>query len=344
MSFARSIAMSRRARLASVVAVLGSLTVLFAGSYGGASTSLPDSSVPQNTPRADEAVRCGIDMRNLLLNVAEGIVLRVRTLDGELIARAPNTPPVFDDPSSYTLRVKTAEMTIDAASLNVLMARVFSGASPIKDLKVTIANGEIQQRGKLHKGVDVPFSMKTSVSTTADGRLRLHATSLKAIGIPVKGMLDVFGVDLDNLMKMPGQRGIQVEGDDILLSPAEILPPPATQGRVSAVRIVGDRLELSMVGDAKPPARPSTLPDPSARNYVYFHGGNIRFGKLTMSGADLQLVDADPSDPFDFFPEHYLAQLVAGYSRTIPRGGLKVMMPDYGDLKTARGRVKTPVK
>jgi hypothetical protein len=299
-------------------------------------------SVHLSSAPADEPVRCGIDMRNVLLNVAEGIVLRVDTLDGELVSRTPGTPPVFDNPDSYALRMKSARTAIDAPSLNALMARVFTGESAIKDLKITIANGEIRQTGKLHKGIDVPFSMKTSVAATPDGRIRLHATSLKAVGIPVKGMLDLFGVDLDNLMKAPGQKGIQVEGDDILLSPADILPPPKTEGRVKEVRVVGDRLEMVMVGDAKPPGRPATLPEPSGRNYLYFHGGVVRFGKLTMTDADLQLVDADPADPFDFSPAQYLSQLVAGYSRTTQRGGLKVLMPDRNDLKSPKGRVRPP--
>jgi hypothetical protein len=184
--------------------------------------------------------------------------------------------------------------------------------------------------------------MKTDVSVTPDGRLRLHAGSLKAVGIPVKGLLDIFGVELDNLMKAPGQKGLQVEGDDILLSPADVLPPPKTEGRVKAVRVAGDRLVMTMIGDATPQPVPKTLPEPSARNYVYFHGGTVRFGKLTMTDADLQLVDADPRDPFDFFPNRYLSQLVAGYSRTIQRGGLKVIVPDFADLKTPRGKVATP--
>jgi hypothetical protein len=70
-----------------------------------------------------------------------------------------------------------------------------------------------------------------------------------------------------------------------------------------------------MSGSAQPPPRQATLPLPSARNYLYFFGGVIRFGKLTMTDADMQLIDADPSTPFDFFPAHYEAQLVAGYSR-----------------------------
>jgi hypothetical protein len=68
---------------------------------------------------------------------------------------------------------------------------------------------------------------------------------------------------------------------------------------------------------------------PDARNYLYFFGGSIRFGKLTMADADMQLIDADPRDPFEFFPARYERQLIAGYSRNTPRHGLQVFMPDY---------------
>jgi hypothetical protein len=297
-------------------------------SDGGAGASTPDG------------VRCGVDMRNVSLHVADDIVLRVRALDGELSSKSRSSPPVFDDNGSYVLRIQSAELAMDVASLTALMRRVFAPPSPVKDLEISFAKGEIVQKGKMKKGVDVPFTMKTSVAPTADGRIRLHATSLKAVGVPVKGLLSFFGVALDDLMKAPAGRGLQIDGDDILLSPAQVLPPPTTEGRVKDVRVTADSLVMTMIGDAKPPPRPRTLPEPSSRNYVYFHGGSVRFGKLTMVDADLQLADADPSDPFDFFPERYLKQLVAGYSKTTERGGLNVMMPDYGDLGNARGRVR----
>ena len=44
-------------------------------------------------------------------------------------------------------------------------------------------------------------------------------------------------------------------------------------------------------------------------------------------------VDADPTDPFDFFPTRYNAQLVAGYSKNTPAKGLKTYMPDFADLQ-----------
>jgi hypothetical protein len=51
-----------------------------------------------------------------------------------------------------------------------------------------------------------------------------------------------------------------------------------------------------------------------------------------MTDTDMQLIDADPTDPFDFFPDHYKDQLVAGYSKTTATGGLLVYMPDYGKI------------
>ena len=63
-----------------------------------------------------------------------------------------------------------------------------------------------------------------------------------------------------------------------------------------------------------------------------YRGGSLRFGKLTMNNVDLQLIDADPKDPFEFFPDHYNEQLVAGYSKTTAYGGLRVYMPDYGKV------------
>jgi hypothetical protein len=45
------------------------------------------------------------------------------------------------------------------------------------------------------------------------------------------------------------------------------------------------------------------------------------------------LMDVTPADPFDFAIDHYNEQLIAGYSKMTPSGGLCVHMPDYSKLK-----------
>jgi hypothetical protein len=60
-----------------------------------------------------------------------------------------------------------------------------------------------------------------------------------------------------------------------------------------------------------------------------------------MNNVDMQLIDAEPKDPFEFFPDHYNEQLVAGYSKTTATGGLRVYMPDYD--KVSKGLTPPPV-
>ena len=67
-------------------------------------------------------------------------------------------------------------------------------------------------------------------------------------------------------------------------------------------------------------------------NHIYWRGGNLKFGKLTMSNTDLELIDMDPKDPFDFSVNRWNDQLVAGFSKNTPGRGLKAHMPDFADL------------
>jgi hypothetical protein len=291
---------------------------------------------------APAPVRCGIEMRNVTLHVAEGVVLSVTSLVGEFISHSAN-PPVFDDPNSYTLRVKAADASMDSASLNVLFKQSMARhPSPLKDVTLAIENGRLKASGKLQKGVSVPFSMTAAISAASDGSLRLHAEKVKAVGVPVKGLLDLLGLDVASLMKMPPESGIRADKDDLLLDTAALMPPPRMDAKLRAATITGNRLRLEMIGPGQPPPRPATLPLTSARNYLYFFGGSIRFGKLTMVEADMQLIDADPSTPFDFFPAHYEDQLVAGYSRNTRRKGLQVFMPDYSRVRANGGMLKPP--
>ena len=290
-------------------------------------------------------VRCGIEMRNVALHLADGVVLAVATINGEFVSRSAGEPPVFDNPASYTLRMKTADVSLDAASLTTLLKQTLaSHPSPLSGVTLSFEGTQMKAKGTLHKGVSVPFSMTASVAVTPDGMLRLHAEKVKAAHVPVKGMLDLLGLDVADLMKMPPGSGIKADKDDLLLDTAVMLPPPRTEAKLASAAISGGRLRMQMVGPGQPPARQfSTLPLPSARNYLYFFGGSIRFGKLTMTDADMQLIDANPSTPFDFFPAKYEAQLVAGYSRNTRRKGLQVFMPDYAQV-ASKGSILSPPK
>jgi len=281
-----------------------------------------------------------IEMHNVHLHLAEGIMLDVRRLRGEMISRKDNQPPVFGDAKSYTLHVFAAEASMTTASLTSLLNDyLFSyDGAPLKDLKVETKGHQLKLSGKLKKGVEVPFSVVSDVSVSPDGRLLLHSQKIKAVGLPAKGMMDLFDLELDELVSLEKAHGVTAKDNDLLLDPGRILPPPVMQGHLASVRVEGDRIIQTFASD-KGGNRLSGAPK---GNYIFFRGGVIRLGKLTMSDADLALVDADPADPFDFYPEKYATQLVAGYSKSTVSGGLRTYMPDF-DQTGGKGKARPRV-
>ena len=336
--------MSRRTKWRTVTPLLAILLLAGAGcrrgrepeggggdGAGGAARSGP--------PRPASSVGAvAAEMRNVIFQIDPQVELEIRRLRGELTPTRKGEPPWFDDPGSFSLSIDEAEIAVTGPSMSALLNHyVFTGKdAPVKDVEIEIADGKLSQKATLQKKIPVHVLLEGDVSPTAEGDIRLHPTAIKAAGLPVKKLLDVFGVELDELMKAPRSQGVTVDGDDLILDPEKLLPPPRMRGKVTAVRIEGDRL-VQVFGGGKASTRStrstrSTPSMPEAANYMFFSGHDLAFGKLTMHGADLQIVDDDPSDPFHFFLAKFSQQLVAGYSKTMPDKGLVSYMPDIDDV------------
>jgi hypothetical protein len=311
---------------------------------GPSATAGPPTESPRPAPvpvAAGGSVR--VEMKNVHMHMTDRVVLMIHSLRGALLRTAKSRPPVFDDRESFVIRIDAGEIAMSTASLTALMNDyVFNyRKAPIKDLEITTdEKGQLEQEGVLDKAVDVPFKVKAVLMPTPDGRIRVHAKSIKAAGLPVKGLMGLLGIEMDDMVKIQAGRGIVVEDNDFILDPQQMLPPPHIRGNVSSVRIEGDQV-IQVFGTGAAPGR-RLCPYASYRNYMYFRGGNLRFGKLTMADADLALIDQDAKDPFDFNLDRYNDQLVAGYSKNTPSRGLKTFMPDANDLRARTAAAPAP--
>jgi hypothetical protein len=268
-------------------------------------------------------------MSNVDLHVSPDVTLHIRRLAGQFVPTGTRSP-YLDSKQSYAVAIDSGEIALDVATLNALMARTLGGDnSNVKKLQVSIGeDGTLRQKGVIDSAINIPFNAKSTVSVTADGRIRISTKSVKGFGVPMNPVMKLFSVEMDSLVKVKPGRGVVVADNDLILDPAALVPPPAIRGRLTAVRVEGNRL-VQTFGAA--PAKP-VASRPLSPNHIYWRGAELSFGKLTMTDTDLELIDLDPKDPFDFSVDDWNAQLVAGYSKTLPNRGLKAYMPDYSDL------------
>lgn len=278
-------------------------------------------------------------MRRVNFHVDATIVLRIEYLRGKLLSTRPGAPPRFEDKHSFILQIDSATITLDTRGMSELLNRYvfdYSGA-PLKALTVTVEGTRLRQRGRLH---GFPFSILSDVSVTPAGELRLRPVSIKAFGIGVTGMLKFFGMQLEKMMNLSKAKGMRADHNDLLLTPTTLLPAPQIRGHLAGVTLRDSAIVQVYRPDSGPVPAPLTPPDSSAVNYMYYQGSSLRFGKLTMTPADLLILDGDPSDWFEFFLDRYNDQLVAGFSRNTPSGGLITTMPDFSTRLTPVPRPK----
>src|SRR5690349_8720579 len=275
-----------------------------------------------------------VQMRNVMYHYQDNVAVHILRLGGALVPAHEGSIPVFDDKNSFQLHIDAAEMTVTPQAMaNVLNSYVFTAKdAPVKDVELSIDKDRLKVKGKLHQKGDVSFETESSLSVTNDGKIRLHAEKVRALHLPVKGLMDLFGVEIADLIKTGKVRGVKAEKDDLILDPVEILPAPHITGRLTAIKLEDGNIVQTF-------GAPQSYhwANVQARNYMAYRGNKLQFGKLTMSDTDMVLIDPDPADPFDFYLDHYKEQLMAGYSKTTSDFGLRVMMVDYNKLKQ-RGR------
>ncbi len=278
------------------------------------------------TPTPQDVIH--VEMKNIAYHYTDGIAVHIRQLEGVLTPTKAGHLPVFDDTSSFMISVASGQMSITVDSMaRVLNEYVFAKqGSPVKNISIEARGTGLLLKGR--KGA-LPFEATVTLSVTPDGEVLLHTEKMKVAHLPVKGLMDLLGLDVADVVNTKKLDGIRAQGNDIVLNPEKVLPPPHFQCKVSTVSVKGNEI-VETVGT------PQKFSANVAGNYIAYRGGSISFGKLTMAGADLVLIDMDSKDPFDFYFQRYKDQLTAGYSKTTSNFGLRVFMRDFNKLAAER--------
>jgi hypothetical protein len=304
-----------------------------ANSQANANNTKPpvDTGSQVTTEASDRAVKS--EMHNVLFHLTDRSAALLENVSGELWPSGRNELVVFDDKTSFELHVADGTVSITPQSLATVMNKyVFvRDDAPLKDITVEINQGKDQLiiKGKLHSKGDLPFETAGTLSVNPDGRLRMHTEKVKALHVPVKKVMALFGIDLANVISTSKIPGMDTDKNDLLMDLGDLLPPPHIRGKVASVRL-GNNAIITIFGDGGKRGE-------EKGNYMRFEGNRVRFGKLTMQSTDLTVLDLDPADPLDWDQDHYAKQLEAGYSKVTETFGLRAYVKDFGKLPRTTG-------
>jgi hypothetical protein len=290
----------------------------------------PASVSPPAEP-AKPAAGVKADMRNVLFHLTPRASARLIILSGELWPTGKNPVVVFDDKTSFEVRVTNGTVSISPAALAEIMnSYVFARSdAPVKDLTVAIdqEKNQLVIKGKLHSKGDISFATAGYLSVTSDGRIRVHTDKITAMKVPVKGMMGLFGIELAKVVNTSKIPGMDTDKNDLLMDLGTLLPPPHIRGKLSSVRLERDAIVTTFGDGGK-----SAGPPKEKGSYMALTDSSVRFGAMLMDPADLTVLDMDEAATLEWNQDHYKEQLVAGYSKITPTFGLRAYVKDYSKL------------
>ena len=277
-------------------------------------------------------------LKHVNLHIDETVVLQIESLRGELLPARQGVGLNFDDRDTLLLQIDGGEAAMSTAAFATLMNRyVFNyRGTPLTNLRVMPEGDQLHLTATLNKLVKT--DMVGTLSATGDGRIHFHPTTIKTDGIPAKGLMDAVGLKVNKLVKGTDPRGVKVAGDDLIMDLDRLLPPPRVHTHVTSVKMEGNRVDMTF-GPTREGGAPKELTPPvaDAPNYMYYHGGTVHFGKLTMAPAEIEFIDTHPENAFDFSLSHYYDQLIAGYTKTNANGAQISYVPDYRQIEQKSG-------
>src|SRR4051812_4267565 len=147
---------------------------------------------------AAEQLKCPEPVTHIAMGQGEdspqpGTVFQLKDFTANMVARGKSSPLCF----LRTTDIIHGDIFVTAEVLSRLFARKGkqSNKDSISDVSIETQADKVVLKGNVKKHTSLPFTVERPVPTY--GRvLHLQAKSIKALGIPMKGLLDALGKQL----------------------------------------------------------------------------------------------------------------------------------------------------
>ena len=112
--------------------------------------------------------------------------------------------------------IERGKVRVSAQTLTVLL-RKFRTKS-LSDLRVEFTSIHVLLAGNMHKGIEVPFQIEGRVGASGEF-LTLKADKVKAGSLPIKGLLEMFGQELDEVLGTKPGEGVIIKENTLYFRP-----------------------------------------------------------------------------------------------------------------------------
>ena len=145
-------------------------------------------------------------------------------------------------------------------------------------------------------GIWLPAHLDGNITLNENGLLVYSPTDVRALGIPLGGLLRLLGIKLTWLLQID-REGAQLVNNDLVLDHTKVFPPPALAGKVREVSLDEAGLRLKFNDN---PAAKFTPPAHAPESFLWIQSGDVKLFNLVVTNANILVKDEDASGNLRF--------------------------------------------
>lgn len=289
-----------------------------------ANAAVPGGQAPTKTPYArDSYVPSGYVQQgpqdNVLYGQGKNINIRIMQkvlglnssyIEAAFIDKTPEDALQIEE-VDFNLQVQAGEVSVSDVDATLTVEQILNNRAqrtgkklPISQLRVAFApDNEVDVEGKYKVlGMNIPFAVNGKLDVTTGGAVKYTLGKASVAGISVNGLMKVFGLNLEKLLKLNNPaEGLVTRDNSLYVEVGTLISQqdgaPALQARIRGIRthlgqlqvLIGERPE-----DAQRVIDQKQVKEPS---YIHGEGGHAYVDGFFVKDGQVSLYDRTPDTP-----------------------------------------------
>jgi len=252
---------------------------------------------------------------NVNFDVVDNIGFHIEELAATLEPKKAGEPVSFDDVESFTINIHHGKVTVSPEALSALFNKQILDYSPrpLDELTVTTEDGYLKADGYLKlwswfPGIWLPTNLGGTMALSDDNKLVYSLDDVKAVGIPLAGLLKMVFIKLTYLLSLD-REGAQLGAYELVLDHRSVFPPPALAGNISEVSISPAGLHLTFADNSAAKFKKAPVEKDS---YLWIQSGDARLYGIVVTNAQVAIVSESDTTPLRFNLYDYRKQVAGG--------------------------------
>ena len=249
--------------------------------------------------------RTSVEAQNMVFNVDQNDVkmkIKVPHFEADLFDKTPEDPLTVTDFKNMDISVKNGLVQISDKDLTTTVTNVLKAETKnvVRNVNIDFIPGN-QIKAQIIGKKFLKFNLTvqgTAHPNPINNVVRFTPDKININGIPVKKIMDFFGLEIGEMVKVGNAKGsVFTSGDSIYFAPHKLVSSPKIEGNVTALKTGVGTLSVMIGNDNIDTYQPK--PVYGENNYLTVRGGNVNFSGFNLLNTDLALMDGTPENDFD---------------------------------------------